>query len=111
MSKASSEAAFEASIESHLLANGWGKASAKEYDVRLGLMPVELAAFLQGSQPDEWDQLCQRLGGVVAATAKVAKYVGGQITARGTVDVLRRETKMNGVTFRSAFFAPANGLT
>ncbi|MGH3525562.1 MAG: type I restriction endonuclease, partial [Mycobacterium sp.] len=34
-----------------------------------------------------------------------------ELTARGTVDVLRRETKMNGVSFRLAFFAPANGLT
>jgi len=111
VSKVTSEAAFEDSIEAHLLANGWGKGNAKGYDVGLGLMPIELVAFLQVSQPDEWGQLCSRLGGIAVAAGKVAKYVGDQLTKRGTVDVLRRETKMNGVSFRVAFFAPANGLT
>ena len=41
----------------------------------------------------------------------MAQYVAKQLTDRGAVDVLRRETKMNGVPFRVAFFAPANGLT
>lgn len=111
MSKVTSEGAFEESIEAHLLANGWGKGRALEYDVALGLMPLDLAAFLQASQPDRWEQLCVRLGGVAVATVKVAKYIADQLTKRGTVDVLRRETKMNGVAFRVAFFAPANGLT
>lgn len=111
MSRVTSERAFEESIEAHLLANGWRKGNRHEYDGTLGLMPAELAAFLQMSQPDEWDQLCQRIGGIAAATGKVAKYVADQITKRGTVDVLRRGTKMNGVSFRMAFFAPANGLT
>jgi type I restriction enzyme, R subunit len=111
MSKVTSEAAFEESIEAHLLGNGWRKGNPAEYDVALGLMPTELAAFLQASQPDEWEQLCVRLGGIVAATTRVAQYVAKQLTDRGTADVLRRETKMNGVPFRVAFFAPANGLT
>jgi type I restriction enzyme R subunit len=111
MSKVTTEGAFEDSIEAHLLANGWRNGSSNDYDVALGLIPVEVAAFLHESQPDEWEQLAQRLGGEAPATAKVARYVADQINHRGTVDVLRRETKMNGVTFRLAFFAPANGLT
>ncbi|WAX55528.1 type I restriction endonuclease [Jatrophihabitans cynanchi] len=110
MSNVRSESAFEASIEAHLLANGWDEGTAG-YDVALGLMPIELAAFVAASQPEEWEQLSLRLGGPAAATAKVAQYVAKQLTDRGTVDVLRRETKMNGVAFRVAFFAPANGLT
>ncbi len=111
MSKVTSEGAFEESIEAHLLANEWGKCSPAEYDKALGLIPAELSAFLAASQPEEWEQLCQRLGGSDAATTKVAQYVAKELTSRGTVDVLRRETKMNGVSFRVAFFAPANGLT
>jgi type I restriction enzyme R subunit len=111
MSKVSSERAFEESIEAHLAANGWAKGSGTGYDVALGLMPDELSVFLAQSQPDEWDQLCLRLGGVAAASTKVGRYIADQITKRGTVDVLRRETKMNGVAFHVAFFAPANGLT
>jgi type I restriction enzyme R subunit len=111
MSKVTSETAFEESIESRLLTNGWRKGSAKEYDVAFGLMPMEMAGFLALSQPEEWEQLCLRLGGAAVATARVAQYVAKQLTERGTVDVLRRETKMNGVPFRVAFFAPANRLT
>jgi type I restriction enzyme R subunit len=105
------ESAFEASIEAHLLANGWAQGSPASYDHRLGLAPGELVAFLKTSQPDEWEQLCLRLGGETKAAAKVPERVAKEIDARGTVDVLRRETKMNGVAFRVAFFAPANDLT
>ena len=105
------ESAFEASIEAHLLANGWTKGSPASYDRALGLDPNELVAFLKASQPEEWEQLCLRLGSEAKAAAKVAERVAKEIDARGTVDVLRRETKLNGVGFRVAFFAPANDLT
>jgi type I restriction enzyme R subunit len=106
-----SEGAFEESIEAHLLAHGWRKGNPAEYDKTLGLVPAELAAFLAESQPQAWEQLALRLGGDAAAVRKVASYVARELDRRGTVDVLRRETKMNGVSFRLAFFAPANGLT
>jgi type I restriction enzyme R subunit len=111
MSKVSSEGAFETSIETHLLASGWRQGSPTNYDKALGLIPSVLAAFVAESQPEEWQQLCERLGGAAATETRVAQYVAKELTARGTVDVLRRETKMNGVSFRVAFFAPANGLT
>jgi len=106
-----SESAFEDSIEEHLLASGWLNGDPSGYDRGLGLDAAELVAFLEASQPDEWEQLTQRLGGTANAKERVAKYVGDQLTQRGTADVLRGVTKMNGVSFRLAFFAPANGLT
>lgn len=105
------ESAFEESIEAHLLENDWAKGTSAEYDRALGLSPTDLVCFLQESQPDEWDQLVLRLGGAEAAAAKVCKYVADQLTRRGTIDMLRGETKMNGVAFRLAYFRPANGLT
>jgi type I restriction enzyme R subunit len=111
MAKVTGESSFEDSLEAHLLEQGWRQGTSGGYDVALGLMPSELAAFLATSQPDEWEQLSLRLGGAETATVKVAQYVAKEINTRGTVDVLRRETKMNGVGFRVAFFAPANGLT
>lgn len=105
------ESAFESSIEAHLLAHGWGKVDAGSYDRKLGLFPDELTAFLAESQRDEWAELCKRHGGEAAARAKVAKRVADELTARGTVDVLRGVVKDSGVTFRVAAFAPANGLT
>ncbi len=109
--KVTSESAFEDSIEEHLLASGWLNGDPSGYDRGLGLDAAELVAFLEASQPDEWEQLTQRLGGTANAKERVAKYVGDQLTQRGTADVLRGVTKMNGVSFRLAFFAPANGLT
>ncbi|MEV4462566.1 type I restriction endonuclease [Micromonospora echinofusca] len=111
MSKVTSESAFESSIETHLLSNGWHKGDPRKYDRSLGLIQADLIAFLAQSQPEEWEQLCRRLGGAPAAEARVAKYVADQVTKRGTVDALRGETKMNGVSFRLAFFVPANRLT
>lgn len=111
MSKVTSETAFEDSIEQHLLDNGWRQGSSATYSRKLGLDSGELATFIAASQPDEWEKLTQMLGGLEAATKKVAAQVAGQIDLRGTVDVLRGEVKMHGVRFRVAFFAPANGLT
>ncbi len=111
MAQVTWESAFEDSIEAHLLSTDWLAGDRSGYDRGLGLDPSELVAFLEASQPDEWEQLTQRLGGAASAKERVAKYVADQLTQRGTVDVLRGVTKMNGVSFRLAFFAPANGLT
>ncbi|MEO9237122.1 MAG: hypothetical protein ABI418_03415, partial [Jatrophihabitantaceae bacterium] len=88
MAKVTSESAFEGSIEANLLASGWRKGDPSGYDRSLGLDAAELVAFLEASQPDEWEQLTQRLGGAASAKERVAKYVGDQLTQRGTVDVL-----------------------
>ena len=106
-----SESAFESSIEAHLLSHEWLQVAPSSYDRALGLIPDELFAFLAESQPDEWSQLVARHGGEGQARAKVVKRVADELTARGTVDVLRSGVKDSGVSFRVAFFAPANGLT
>ncbi len=110
MSGVHTESAFEASIEAGLLEGGWARGETSSYSVKLGLDATELAAFVEASQPDEWEQLTIRLGGRDAAAERVAAQVARQLDARGTVDVLRTGLKMNGVAFRVAFFAPANGL-
>jgi type I restriction enzyme R subunit len=111
MSEVSKESAFESSIEAGLLSTKWLHIHAGTYDRKLGLFPDELLAFVAGSQPEEWAELCKRHGGEAAAKQKVAKRVADEITSRGTVDVLRGVVKDSGVTFRVAAFAPANGLT
>ena len=66
------------------------------YDVALGLVPEELVAFLEASQPKEWEQLCLRP--VVRRRRGRSSRSGwrDEITARGTVDVLRRGVKDSG---------------
>ena len=99
MSGIANESAFESSIEAHLLSHGWLKGTPQSYDVVLGLAPDPLLEFLAASQPDKWEQLCSRHGGEERTRAKVSKRVADEITARGTVDVLRRGVKDSGVTF------------
>jgi type I restriction enzyme R subunit len=109
--KVHDESAFESSIESDLLGAGWVSLAPGGYDVRLGLFPAELVAFLEVSQPKEWGELVKRHGGEAAARGKVARRVADELTSRGTVDVLRGVVKDSGVSFRVAAFAPAHGLT
>jgi type I restriction enzyme R subunit len=105
------EGAFEENIETHLLANGWVSGDPSSYDRGLGLDPVALEAFVKFSQPDEWVAYVDRQGDTGVAAKKLVKRVADEIDARGTVDVLRRGVKDSGVTFKVAFFAPANRLS
>ncbi len=108
---AHNESAFEEAIETHLLANGWLQGDPAGYDRVLGLDPSELVAFLQATQSAEWEKYSGLQGGAESARNKVAKRVGDEVTARGTIDVLRRGVKDTGVAFRLAYFAPAHDLT
>lgn len=105
------EAAFEVSIEARLLANGWITADPKTYDRKLGLFPAEVVEFLKTSQPKEWGKYVIALGGEGAAGQKITRWLAEQIDQRGTIDVLRGVIKHSGVTFRTAYFKPANTLT
>lgn len=105
------EAAFETSIEEHLLNKGWLLTNPRSYDRKLGLFPDEFIAFLKASQPKQWAKLQLRHGGEQAARQKLLKRLADQIDQRGTIDVLRGVVKDSGVSLRTAFFKPANTLT
>jgi type I restriction enzyme R subunit len=109
--KANQENAFEASIGEHLVGNGWIEGDPKEYSRTFGLNPDELVRFVESSQPEEWAKLVGLHGGRAAAVDKFTRRVASEITARGTVDVLRRGVKDLGTTIKVAFFAPAHDLT
>ncbi len=109
--KANQEGTFEASIVEYLAGNGWIEGDPKEYSRPLGLNPDELVRFVESSQPDEWSKLIGLHGGQAAAIDKFMRRVASEITARGTVDVLRRGVKDLGTTIRLAHFAPAHDLT
>ena len=53
------ESAFEQAIEAHLLANGYIQGSKSDYDASLALDPVQLFAFVEATQPDEWAQVAE----------------------------------------------------
>ncbi|WP_426592604.1 type I restriction endonuclease subunit R [Cellulomonas sp. McL0617] len=105
------EEAFEASIEARLLTRGWSRLAPGGYDRELGLFPDVLLQFIEQSQPTVWKQLVTRLGGEGVARVKVAQHVAAQLDHRGTISVLRDAMKLNGLTFHTCFFKPANALT
>lgn len=103
------ESDFEAAIEARLLAHGWRHGSPTEYDLPLGLDPVQLIGFVQETQPKSWANLAQRYGSAVVT--KVTKRIADEIDAHGVVHVLRRGVKDSGQRIQLAFFRPTHGLT
>jgi type I restriction enzyme R subunit len=103
------ESDFEAAIEAHLLDHGWRHGSSTDYDVVLGLDPVQLVEFIQKTQPKVWANLAQQHGSVVVA--KVTKRIADEIDALGVVQVLRRGVKERGQRIQLAFFRPTHGLS
>ncbi|GAB3351497.1 type I restriction endonuclease subunit R [Modestobacter lapidis] len=103
------ESDFEAAIEAHLLAHGWQHGSPTDYDVPLGLDPVQLVGFVMDTQPQAWAKLAQLHG--AAVVPKVVKRIADEIDARGVVHVLRRGVKESGQRLQLAYFRPTSGLT
>lgn len=109
--KANLESTFEASIVEHLIGHGWVEGDPDAYSRALGLVPQEVVRFVEATQPKEWAKLCSLHGSAAQAADKFTRRLASEITARGTVDVLRRGVKDLGVTVKLAFFAPAHDLT
>ena len=107
--KANVESTFEASIVELLTSHGWVQGDPAEYSRQLGLAPAEVVRFVEATQPEAWAKLAALHGPLLVE--KFAKRVASEVTARGTVDVLRRGVKDLGVTIKLAFFAPAHDLT
>jgi type I restriction enzyme R subunit len=105
------ERKFEGEIEAHLLGHGYTKGSPRALDLKLGLDPSDVSAFVQDTQPVEWHDLVQRHGGEQNARDKFVKRLAQELDERGTVDVLRHGVKDLGVDVRLGYFKPAHGLT
>ena len=112
MTAANKEQAFEDGIVSHLTANGWCAGVSANYDKSLGLDTNALWAFIEATQADTWAKVATSHGGdSPLARSKLAKRIADEITARGTVDVLRKGVKEMGQTLKLAYFVPAHELT
>lgn len=105
------ESALEGWIEQRLMLAGWHGGGSTAYNKALGLDPTELFAFIEASQPLKWEKLLGFHGGEAVAREKFARRVADELTARGTVDVLRRGVKDLSVHVDLCYFAPAHGLT
>jgi type I restriction enzyme R subunit len=99
---------FETHIENHLLQSGYRAVAPQAYERALCLIPAEVLAFVQESQPREWEKLEKQYG--PATADKLLERLAGEISRRGTLDVLRKGLKDRGAKIQLAYFKPASGM-
>jgi len=113
------EAAFETHIAGwltdHAGYTGWKLGTqSSDFDAGLGLDTVELFAFIEATQPDEWAKVLTTHSGIPdAARAGFVDRLTKELDVRGTVDVLRHGLVYAGyekAEFSLAYFRPASGL-
>ncbi|WP_033439456.1 type I restriction endonuclease subunit R [Saccharothrix sp. NRRL B-16314] len=105
------ERAFEDAIEASLIAAGWERGRRDDYDRELGLDTEQLAAFVNATQADVWNQLKVHYGDSLGeARQQFARHVAKEIDKRGAVDVLRHGVRDRGHLVRLAYFRPAHTL-
>src|SRR4051794_25964320 len=84
------ETGFEGLIAKDLIeSRGWQLGHSRMYDKVLGLYPTDATDFVKSTQPDAWRKLVEFAGGDQPATDSLLRRLAGQLTKRGTVDVLR----------------------
>lgn len=102
------EKKFEDHIEQHLLKTGYKKAKPEDYDRDLCLIPAEVIAFVQDTQPEQWRKLEQQLK---ADTSRhLCDRLKKEIDSKGAIEVLRKGIQTRGCKFKLAYFKPSSGL-
>lgn len=103
------EISFETEICAHLAEHGWHHAEddASGYDRARALFPADVHAWVQATQPRQWEVLTKSKG--AAAEAELLDRLRNQLDTRGTLDVLRHGIEMIGVRGHIALaqFKPA----
>ena len=105
------EMAFEAAIEDHLLTKaGYTKGDRDAFDSERCLDPSAVLAFIQKTQPKEWEYLknLQKDKAEQILLDDLCRALDSD--QEGCLTVLRHGFKCFGRTFHVAYFAPASGL-
>ena len=91
---------FEEHIEAHLLASGYHKCAPEEYDKELCLLPDEVIAFIQATQPKQFEKLEKQYG--AETPQKLVERIAKDVSRLGTLHVLRKGVKDRGQKFQLA---------
>ncbi|WFU39011.1 type I restriction endonuclease [Bradyrhizobium sp. CB82] len=91
------EISFEDEICAHLSAHGWlyADGNAALYDRPRALLPADLVAWVQATQPIAWQTLSKNHG--TTAEGVLLDRVRKQLDDRGTLDVLRHGVELIGL--------------
>ncbi|MEO0109008.1 MAG: type I restriction endonuclease, partial [candidate division WOR-3 bacterium] len=117
------EKGFEATIEAALIGGemaadmptavsyapgGYVRREPEQYDRELCLDPEMTVAFVQGTQPKEWQKLANLHK--TEARARFLTTLSERVAKFGTLEILRRGLRMDGCRFALAYFLPSSGL-
>lgn len=103
------ENTFETAIVQSLVEHGgYTEGNAPDYSPELGLFKYEVLAFLQNTQPKNWQKISSIHGGDV--DNRIIQRIYKEMDLRGSLDVLRNGFIDYGVRFKLAFFKPESGL-
>lgn len=105
------ETAFESAIEDYLVSSGgYSKGDRETFDRERGLDPKLFLAFVQETQPKEWEYLknLQKEKAEETLLDDLCRALSSE--HEGCLSVLRHGFKSFGKFFRAAYFAPASGL-
>lgn len=87
---------------------GYLRRASSDYDAALCLIPEDVIAFIQATQPATWKKLKQHHAEQVRPT--FLSRLADEIERRGALDVLRNGVKDHGCKFDMAYFRPESGL-
>ena len=103
------ENTFEtAIIQSLVESGGYSTGNAPDYSPELGMFKYEVLAFLQNSQPVNWQKISAIHGDDV--DNRIIQRLYKEMDLRGSLDVIRNGFIDYGVRFKLAFFKPESGL-
>ncbi|MDA3961066.1 MAG: type I restriction endonuclease [Planctomycetota bacterium] len=109
MSRTTTEAAFEATIVSHLISQGgWEAAESGGFDPEVALVPQSAITFLRNAQGPLWSTLEKHHG--ASLPDKVLTALQKELALKGSLHVLRHGFSFFGKTLRMAIFKPAHAL-
>jgi len=104
------EQRFEDHITDHLVASGYTQRLPSSYDKALCLIPEDVIAFVQATQPDQWQQLERQYGTAKETGRRLCERLQSQIERKGTLEILRKGIETRGCKFKLAYFRPSSGM-
>ena len=105
---------FQNDILAQMQASGWLLGESIHYDKALALYPQDVIAFVQASQPEQWQRLAQHYPSSERAPTATAdallKSLERDLKSKGTLWVLRHQVKDRGAKFNLCSFKPDHAL-
>jgi type I restriction enzyme R subunit len=99
---------LEQHIENYLTAHGYHAVAPQQYHRALGLVPAEVLAFVQATQPQAYQALQTQHG--PKTDELLLQRLAKAVQDKGVLPVLREGLKMSGQKLHLAYFRPASGL-